>query len=246
MFQEALIESAPHRTWRGGTALTSAIIHTAAVGALLWISAQAVGEIDPPDLETYKVGLNPSLLGDGGRRPSGPPARARAADPPRVRNQNEQFHPATEIPRELPQFTTERPADIGDETSERGDQNQIGTPGSLIGVIGAIGNNPIGQPLIPNAPIEIKGDVQRPVLTTRVDPLYPEAARRLHISGRVILQAIIDTSGRVEELRVTGSAGALLDSAAIAAIEKWIYRPATLHGRAVKVFLTVTVDFALH
>jgi TonB family protein len=245
MFQEALIESAPHRVWRGGTALTSAIIHTAAVGALLWISSQAVGEIDPPDLETYKVGLNPSPLGDGGGRALAPPVRARAADPPRIQNQIEQFHPAAEPHRELPQITSERPADIGDERSE-GDQNQIGTRGSPVGVIGAIGDNPIGEPLIPNSPIEIKGDVQRPVLTTRVDPLYPEAARRLHLSGLVILQAVIDTSGRVEDLRVTRSAGVLLDSAAIAAIEKWIYRPATLHGRAVKVFLTVTVDFALH
>jgi TonB family protein len=245
MFQEALIESGPHRTWRGGTALASAIIHTAAVGALLWISALAVGDIDPPDLEAFHVGLNPPPLSDGGGRASAPPVRARAADPPRVRNQSEQFHPATEPPRELPQVTSERPADIGDET-QRGDQNQIGTRGSLVGIIGAIGNDLIGQPLIPNAPIEIKGDVQSPVLTTRVDPLYPEAARRLHLSGLVILQAVIDTSGRVDDLRVTRSAGALLDSAAIAAIEKWIYRPATLHGRAVKVFLTVTVDFALH
>jgi outer membrane biosynthesis protein TonB len=48
----------------------------------------------------------------------------------------------------------------------------------------------------------------------------------------------------VEELRLARSGGALLDAAAISAIEKWIYRPATLQGRAVKVFLTVTADFA--
>ena len=85
-----------------------------------------------------------------------------------------------------------------------------------------------------------------PVLVSRIEPVYPETARKLHLEGIVVLQAVIDRSGSVVDLRVVKSAGELLDAAAIAAVEKWIYRPATLNGRAVNVSLTVTVDFKLH
>ena len=87
---------------------------------------------------------------------------------------------------------------------------------------------------------------QPPFLITRFEPSYPEAARQHHLVGMVILQAIIGASGRVEELHVVKSAGALLDAAALSAVERWVYRPAMLNGRPVRVRLGVTVDFALH
>jgi len=170
--------------------------------------------------------------------------RPRSVDQPRAAKQLEQFHAASEMPRESRQIASDEP--IGDDKLAGGNQQEGGTGGNRVGVIGGTGDKP-GRPIqVQNEPIEISGEVQAPVLITRVEPAYPETARRLHLSGLVMLQAIINTSGRVEELRVTRSAGALLDAAAISAIEKWIYRPATLHDRAVKVFLTVTVDFALH
>ena len=42
------------------------------------------------------------------------------------------------------------------------------------------------------------------------------------------------------------SAGTLLDDAAAHALRQWIYRPATLNGRSVRVLLTVTVNFRVH
>jgi protein TonB len=62
----------------------------------------------------------------------------------------------------------------------------------------------------------------------------------------VVLEAIISSSGAIEEVRVVKSAGALLDSAAEESVRQWRYRPATLNGRAVRVLLTVTVAFRLH
>jgi protein TonB len=89
------------------------------------------------------------------------------------------------------------------------------------------------------------GGVTIPELLERVDPAYPDTARKLRQEGTVLLEAVITASGAVDEIRVVASRGPLLDSAAIAAVRRWRYRPATLNGRAVAVFLTVRVTFGL-
>jgi len=90
------------------------------------------------------------------------------------------------------------------------------------------------------------GDVKAPALVLRIDPVYPESMRRAHVEGVVILDAVISASGIVEEVRVVKSVNPVLDAAAVRAVEGWRYRAATLNGRAVKVWLNVTVTFGLH
>jgi len=79
-----------------------------------------------------------------------------------------------------------------------------------------------------------------------VEPEYPETERRIRKEGTVILEAIITSDGTVDEVKVLKSADAILDEAAKRAVMRWRYRPATLNGRAVRVYLTVTVSFRLH
>jgi protein TonB len=99
-------------------------------------------------------------------------------------------------------------------------------------------------------PVEVTlypgGDVRPPRLLERVEPQYPEIARKIHKEGIVILEAIITSDGAVDEVKVLKSADAILDEAAKRAVMQWRYRPATLNGRAVRVYLTVTVSFQLH
>jgi protein TonB len=88
--------------------------------------------------------------------------------------------------------------------------------------------------------------VKAPQLINRVEPSYPEAARKARMEGVVILEAIITANGNVEDVKVLKSMNPLLDAAATRAVQQWRYRPATLNGRAVRVYLTVTVTFNLH
>src|SRR3989442_947343 len=83
-----------------------------------------------------------------------------------------------------------------------------------------------------------------PELIFKKQPEYPEMARRARIEGRVILEAIINSNGDVENVKVLRSIP-LLDNAAITAVKQWKYKPALQHGRPVKVFFTVMVDFTL-
>lgn len=113
---------------------------------------------------------------------------------------------------------------------------------------GSWGDVPGGVPK-PGSPDEKTyvpgGDVRAPVLLQRVEPDYPEVARKARIEGVVILQAIIGPTGAIEDLRLVKSLFPALDESALAAVRRWRYRPATLNGRAVRVLLSVTVAYRL-
>ncbi len=94
--------------------------------------------------------------------------------------------------------------------------------------------------------VRVRGTVQAPKLTKRVEPAYPEASRRNREEGISIYEATISTSGCVTDLRLLKSASPVLDVMGMEAIAQWRYKPATLDGRPVRVFLAVTVTFRLN
>lgn len=73
-------------------------------------------------------------------------------------------------------------------------------------------------------------------------PLYPAAAKAFRISGTVILDALISTTGTVEDLRVI-SGPPLLRNAAMDAARNWRYKPTILSGQPVDVEAEITVVF---
>lgn len=74
---------------------------------------------------------------------------------------------------------------------------------------------------------------------------YPELARRAHVEGVVLLEAIIDAYGSVRDVRIIRGAHGLLDPAAVEAVLRWRYRPARIGDRRVAVSLKVVVTFSL-
>lgn len=87
--------------------------------------------------------------------------------------------------------------------------------------------------------------VTPPVPLETISPLYPELARRGHVEGVVLLEAIIGADGSVRDVRVLRSAHVLLDPAALEAVRRWRYRPASVGGHPVAVYLSVVVTFTL-
>jgi TonB family protein len=107
-------------------------------------------------------------------------------------------------------------------------------------------NLPSSAPGAADAPLRVGGDVKPPVLVFKVDPEYPAEARRQRIRGLVVIEAVIDSDGRVHSTRLLQSANPLLDEAALEAVRLWRYQPATRDGKPVRVFLIVTTSFNLH
>lgn len=88
------------------------------------------------------------------------------------------------------------------------------------------------------------GDVRAPRILAQVKPAYPSSAVAVGVAGIVIVQAVINESGRVEGATVLRG-HALLDEAALAAVAQWRFEPGRLNGKPVKVYFTLTVNFQL-
>ena len=69
----------------------------------------------------------------------------------------------------------------------------------------------------------LAGDVRRAVVT-RVPPVYPEIAHRMHVGGKVVLLVEIQADGTVSDTKVE-SGHALLAPAAQDAVRKWKFAP---------------------
>lgn len=87
--------------------------------------------------------------------------------------------------------------------------------------------------------------VVKPTLVKRAEPRYTDEARRREITGWVLLEAVVQTDGRVGDVRVLHSLDALygLDDAAIKSAREWRMTPATLDGRPVPIAVTLQIGF---
>jgi TonB family protein len=61
-------------------------------------------------------------------------------------------------------------------------------------------------------------------IVSRVPPAYPELARRMHVSGKVVLLVTIQPDGKVSATKVE-SGHALLAPAAQDAVSRWRFAP---------------------
>lgn len=89
---------------------------------------------------------------------------------------------------------------------------------------------------------------EQPQLLTLPRLVYPKALKRARVEGRVLVQFILDTSGRAEPPSVT--VVDTPDSGFNASAEKFVlaalFRPARVHGRAVRVAMRLPIDFKLN
>lgn len=88
---------------------------------------------------------------------------------------------------------------------------------------------------------------ERPALLSAPPPVYPALLKQAGIQGRVILRAVIDTTGRVEpaSVRILKSPNPAFDQPTKDWVLKALFRPARLRGRGVRVFINLPVDYAL-
>ncbi|MGD0508131.1 MAG: energy transducer TonB [Terriglobales bacterium] len=92
--------------------------------------------------------------------------------------------------------------------------------------------------------VRVSQGVSTGLLVTKVPPQYPDDAKQARIQGQVVLTAVIDKNGDVENLTLV-SGHPLLAPAAIEAVKQWKYKPYLLNGQPVAVETQVTVSFQL-
>jgi protein TonB len=117
------------------------------------------------------------------------------------------------------------------------------------------GAGPAGAMTIGAAPLVVKVAAPKVVTPAHISsgviagnklsgttPVYSAIAKAAHVSGAVVLHAVISKTGTIESLAVV-SGPEMLRANAVSAVQDWRYRPYLLNGEPTEVDTTITVNF---
>jgi protein TonB len=210
----------------------SFVAHTAVIGAIVVVPLVATGALPMPATRPMIVELMTPPV------PQPPPAPRRATPaPPSPANRNAAPSVAPDT------IAPDRNFDAGFENITH---REIGIVGGSEVDGGVVVPPPAAAP--PPAReerVRIGGVVRAPERLSHVAPIYPPVALAARVRGLVIIEAVIDTRGNVQDARILRSDSPLLNEAAVTAVRQWTYSPTLLNGVPVSVVMTVTVQFAL-
>jgi protein TonB len=248
MFSDSLLEFGPQQTRKAFATTTSFIINILAIVVMLLIPLAFTEQLPKAQLLTFLVAPPP---------PPPPPPPA-AAQVQKVIRQIQtdmltsgQLRTPTKIPTKVQMVKEEEapppmPASGGVVGGVPG-----GIPGGQLGgVIGGIVSSTSAlssvPKFVPQAPqrVRISQGVTKGLLIHREEPPYPPLAKAARVQGEVVLTAVIDVNGQIQNLQLV-SGHPMLVPGTIAAVRRWRYKPYLLNGQPVEVETTITVIFAL-
>lgn len=67
---------------------------------------------------------------------------------------------------------------------------------------------------------------------SRVEPVYPDLARKMNLTGTVKIEVVVAPNGTVKEAKVVGG-HPVLAGAALEAVRKWRFEPAAVESTGV-------------
>src|SRR6202453_2771835 len=153
------------------------------------------------------------------------------------------LHAPTKIPKDIKMLKEDAapPPQAAVVAGMSGMGSGSGVPGGVMGGIGTA-PAPVVKVAPPKGPARVSGGVVAGLKISGANPVYPPIARAAHVSGAVVLHAIISKSGTIENLEVI-SGPEMLRNAATEAVRNWRYKPYILNGDPTEVETTITVNF---
>jgi protein TonB len=243
MFDELVISSPhPKGTNKPWTVALSALVQVGIVLVMILIPLIYTEALPKQMLTTFLVAPPPPP-------PPPPPAAAiqRIVKPVARLIQSGKMMAPTVIPKKVEMIKEEElPPDVGAVGVVGGVPGGIagGSAGGVLGgIIGGSGSNLPPPPKAPSR-IRVGGNVQAASLLHQVMPAYPPIAKTAHISGTVVLHAIIAKDGSVQQLEYI-SGPPLLMKSAMDAVREWRYKPTLLNGEPVEIDTTISVVFTI-
>jgi protein TonB len=245
MFEDSLLESGGRYRTKGrlGTTVVSVIIQSVLIGILILIPLIYTDALPKTQLMTFLVAPPP---------PPPPPPPAAATPVRVVKIQSELDNGALRTPTKIPEKVAmikeeEAPPSMGGAGVMGGVPGGVpgGSMGGVLGGIIAAANTAQNVPKIATPTrVRVSQGVTEGLLLHGPKPTYPALAKQARIQGHVILQAIINKQGQVENLRLI-SGHPMLAPSAIEAVKQWKYKPYMLNNEPVEVETTVDVNFSL-
>ncbi len=83
-----------------------------------------------------------------------------------------------------------------------------------------------------------------PVAIKRMEPVYPELARKAGMMGKVWVKVLVDKEGRIKRA-VVMKGEEMFHEGAIAAAQQWVFKPAIQQDRPVAVWVVIPFEFKL-
>ena len=221
---DVLIESkkASQKGRVAGTSIASLVVHTLVIGGAVWATLTAGQTDDSLKVDTAMVYINPEQQ----KQPDQPP-------PPQLDVQFKGFQTVvapTDIPTNIPPVNLQEHFDPKDFSG-----------------VGVEGGSATG--IVPSADAVLSVDVvqEKPERLAGPLPVYPPLLQQAGIEGVVMVQAIIDTMGRVEpnSLKITQTANPGFNESAKQTVLKSLFRPARVYGKAVRVLIQIPINYNL-
>ena len=234
MFDQLVVSGQMEKTHKPWAVTLSAIVQGLILGVLILIPLIYTEALPKGMLNTFLVAPAPP--------PPPPPPQpvVKTVKAPKIINIQKMVAP-TVIPKNIAVVKDEAPV-IYTNSSE----GVAGGTGNVLGSL--IGSGPAGPPPPPKpatpSRIRVGGNVEAASLINKVTPQYPPIAKTAHVSGTVVLHAIISKDGSIQELQYV-SGPPLLMKAAMDAVKEWRYKPTMLNGDPVEVDTTIDVVFTL-
>jgi protein TonB len=87
---------------------------------------------------------------------------------------------------------------------------------------------------------------KEPQVIKRVEPVYPELARKAGLEGTVWVKLWVDKEGKVKDVVILKSASEIFNQPAIDAAKQWIFTPAMMKTGPVSVWISLSFNFKLN
>jgi protein TonB len=229
-----------------GSRVAAIVVHTAGLIALIALPVSRVVSVQPenPPIQAFVVTPETRPLLPPVPPPAAPAASSNNARVPVVG----QPSVPSEAPAEVQPEPTTPPQREADDGPEGGVDGGVagGVIGGVVGGLVAVAS-PAPPPPPPRsaAPLRVSGPLKSPDLLHRVEPAYSALAALSHISGVVILEAVVDVTGSVETVKIVHGRSPLLDNAAAEALKQWRYAPLVVAGIPTPFAVTVTFNFRI-
>ena len=131
---------------------------------------------------------------------------------------------------------------VGPETTAPGFEIQRDAP-TLIDKLDTPA--PDDSPGLDSVDFKTEPGIVRPQYKFKAEPKYPEAASKAGKEGQILLQATIDEKGIPRDIVAVTDIGFGFEAAAIAALRKTTFRPATKGGNPISLQVEIPYSFTL-
>jgi protein TonB len=228
---ENLIETKPKKPKTVKQFILSLVIHTVLIGAAVYGTLQAKEAIEKPKAEKVEfVEMKKDEPPPPEEKPPPPPEVVAAPPPPKG------FQVLTapiKIPEVLPDI------DLSKKVTDEADFSGKGVAGGIAkGVVGGTADQTY---------FEFQVEKQVAGAPGNASPRYPDMLRSANVEGEVLVQFVVDTTGRADmgSFKVLKSSHDLFTNSVRQALSQMRFYPAEIGGRKVKQLVQQPFNFTL-